>query len=292
MSRFNARATSVRRAPLHTCCAPSRSRAMACFVALVITVVLGSMDRLPAAGQDPARGRVVDGATAAPLPDAHVELGMEDGSRRLAELQADGAFVVPAAAVSVVVSHVGYRSQQITVSSGGDLTVRLDASPLQLDQVTVTATRAAKRLEDAPGSVSVIGRSSLHTRAIARVDQAVGTTPGVYNHRPNVLDDGHGSLELRGLPGQKRTLVMMDGVPMNDGYNGGFRFAGFAAEDLERVEVVRGPSSSLYGGYAMGGAVNFVTRMPERRTLRADFGYAPDLGTANALDAQRRLYVS
>ncbi|MGH7576900.1 MAG: hypothetical protein ACREM1_17460 [Longimicrobiales bacterium] len=118
---------------------------------------------------------------------------MADGSRRAVETRADGTFAVPASATSVVISHVGYTTRAVVLDSTGELTVRLDASPLQLDQVTVTATRAAKRLEDAPGSVSVIGRASLDTRSIARVDQAVGMTSGVYNHRPNVLDDGHGS---------------------------------------------------------------------------------------------------
>lgn len=202
-------------------------------------------------GGHAANGRVAAAETvtfaalrAAPLAGARIEVRIADGSRRAVETRADGTFAVPASATSVVVSHVGYTTRAVVLDSTGELTVRLDASPLQLDQVTVTATRAAKRLEDAPGSVSVIGRASLDTRSIARVDQAVGMTWGVYNHRPNVLDDGHGSLELRGLAGQKRTLVMLDGVPMNDGHNGGFRFAGLAAEDLERVEVVRGPSSS------------------------------------------------
>lgn len=74
-------------------------------------------------------------------------------------------------------------------------------------------------------------------------------------------------LSLRGFSEQKRTLILMDGVPLNDSYSGGVRYGGLLPENVERIEVAKGPFSSLYGGYAMGGVVNILTKMPKKRSL-------------------------
>lgn len=240
-------------------------------------------------------GRVVDETTGRAVSGARVVAVTLGGAEHEATAAADGTFRIDGldGVVRLTVTHLGFETTTATHDGRDALIVRLRPSPLELDQVTVAATRAEKRLDDTPGSVSVVSRVALETRNIRRIDNALVYSPGVYNHRDNVLDDGHGSLHLRGIPSQKRTMVMLDGVPVNDGYNGNVRYAGFAPEELERVEVVRGPSSSLYGGYAMGGVINFVTRMPEGRTVRAEAGYAPDVGSNdNTLSRQRKLFVS
>lgn len=235
--------------------------------------------------------RILDETSRNPLSLVEVVARGPDGVTRTFRSDAEGRLVLPAGTAAFTLHRAGYLPREIHPDSG-DATILLTPSPFGLDQVTVTATRAEKRLEDAPGAVSVITAEALSRRNVGRLDHIVSSTPGVYNHRPNVLDDGHGSIQLRGLNGQKRTLVLLDGIPMNDGYNGGVRFGGFAAEELERVEVVRGPNSSLYGGYAMAGVVNFVSRMPEGRTLRADVGFGPDIGASNGMSNQRKLYLS
>ena len=237
--------------------------------------------------------RVVDSESGVALPDAQVEVVRNDGERVVAEPTSDGGFSIPAAGtVEIVVNSFSYLPRRVEVGAEVPQVIEMTRSPLEVDQITVTATRTATRLEDAPGAISVISRPQLQTRSISRIDFAVSLTPSVYNHRANVLDDGHGSLYLRGLEGQKRTLILVDGVPMNGAYNGNFRFAGFAGEDLERVEVVRGPGSSLYGGYAMGGVVNYITRTPDSRSIRAETTYAPGIGGDNALADQRSTYLS
>ena len=237
--------------------------------------------------------RVVDSESGVALPDAQVEVVQNDGERVVGEPTSDGGFLIPAAGtVEIVVNSFSYLPRRVEVGAEVPQVIEMTRSPLEVDQITVTATRTATRLEDAPGAISVISRPQLQTRSISRIDFAVSLTPSVYNHRANVLDDGHGSLYLRGLEGQKRTLILVDGVPMNGAYNGNFRFAGFAGEDIERVEVVRGPGSSLYGGYAMGGVVNYITRTPDSRSIRAETTYAPGIGGDNALADQRSTYLS
>ena len=96
-------------------------------------------------------------------------------------------------------------------------------------------------------------------------DQAVNTLPGVFDTRGKGLTDTLSSINLRGMPGQARTLVLLDGMPLNSAYTGNVQFGGLAPEDIRQIEVIRGPFSSLYGGYAMGGVVNILTKMPRKR---------------------------
>ena len=128
----------------------------------------------------------------------------------------------------------------------------------------MTATRTETEVSQAPASTSVVTQKDIQERQIMAPDQAVNTLPGVFDTRGKGLTDTLSSINLRGLPGQSRTLVLLDGMPLNSAYTGNVQFGGLAPEDIGRMEVIRGPFSSLYGGYAMGGVVNILTRMPEK----------------------------
>ncbi len=151
-----------------------------------------------------------------------------------------------------------------------------------LDEVIVTATRTEKKAVEAPGSVSVVTAEEIELTGPKTIDQTLSSLPGVYVRRGKGLMDTLSSISLRGIPDPKRTLVLVDGMVLNNPYTGNVKFGGFFPEDLDRVEVVRGPFSSLYGGYAMGGVVHFITKMPEQREilLRAGYGNGFDDGKA------------
>jgi iron complex outermembrane recepter protein len=147
----------------------------------------------------------------------------------------------------------------------------------QMETVVVTATRTEKNLESAPGSVSVITKEDIAKRNIITVDDALNTTAGVYTTRGKGMMDRMSAITLRGIPGQSRTLILLDGITMNSPYAGTFLSVGVAPGSLERIEVAKGPASSLYGGYAMGGVVNMITRMPEKREFTLQSGYGSSL---------------
>lgn len=119
--------------------------------------------------------------------------------------------------------------------------------------VVITGSRSPVPLAQAPGAVSLVTREDLARRNVQTLDQAVQFVPGVYARRGKGLMDTLAGIRLRGIPDDSRTLLLVDGLPMNDGYTGGVRIGGLSPTDLDRVEVVRGPSSALYGGSAMGG---------------------------------------
>jgi iron complex outermembrane recepter protein len=146
----------------------------------------------------------------------------------------------------------------------------------KLDKIVVTATRTEKDVSEAPASTSVVTKNEVEERNIQAIDQAANALPGVFERRGKGVMDTQAAITMRGMPGQQRTLIMLDGISLNRAYDGTVTFGGIAPENLERVEAVRGPSSSLYGGYAMGGVVNFITKMPEKQEITLKGGYGPD----------------
>lgn len=128
--------------------------------------------------------------------------------------------------------------------------------------VVVTATRTEQRIIDAPGAISVVQKAEIDRRNILTLDQAVSTVPGLFAKRSKGILDTLGGIQMRGVPDDNRSLLLLDGLPMNDGYTGGVRLGGISTTDISRIEVLRGPGSSLYGGNAMGGVVQVVTKMP------------------------------
>jgi iron complex outermembrane receptor protein len=122
---------------------------------------------------------------------------------------------------------------------------------VNLDDVVVSATRTEKEVDIAPASATIINREDLDRLNFHRLDDAIRYEAGVFQGK------------LRGLPSGSQTLVMLNGMPLNSGWFGGLRWNNIAMENVERIEIVRGPGSALYGGNAMGGTINVVTKIPE-----------------------------
>ncbi|PMP66845.1 MAG: TonB-dependent receptor, partial [Thermodesulfobacterium geofontis] len=122
----------------------------------------------------------------------------------------------------------------------------------ELPEVVVTATRTEIPVEAAPASVNVVTKEKIEMKKPKTIDEALNDISGVMVRRGKGLMDTLAFITLRGIPEQKRTLLMLDGITLNNPYFGGVKLGGFFPEDLEKVEVVKGPFSSLWGGYAMG----------------------------------------
>lgn len=138
-----------------------------------------------------------------------------------------------------------------------------EADKMQIiDDIIVSATRTEIETDEAPANVSIITQKELDRLTFNRVDEALRYEAGVY--------DG----KLRGLPSASQTLVMLNGMPLNSGWFGGIRWNNIAVENIESIEIVRGPASALYGGNAMGGTINIITEMPDEfeSGLRSRFG--------------------
>ncbi len=153
-----------------------------------------------------------------------------------------------------------------------------------LPPVVVTATRVAVPLATAPVAVSVIEGDALRREGVTRVSDALERLPGVAAVRTGSFG-GVASLFLRGGE-SKYVKVLVDGVPVNDP-GGSFDFSTLTTDNIDRIEVVRGPASVLYGADAVTGVVQIFTRRgtgPSHATVSARAGsYGSSDATADAL---------
>jgi len=216
-----------------------------------------------ALAQAPARtlsGLVLSGADSTAVAGAFVEI---DGTTLRRRTDADGRFVflhVPPGALLLRVARIGFLPAAVPVaadSAAASVTVVLVSAPIEVAPVVVTASRETHLAENAPTSVAVATSEDIEHRATVGVDQAIALMPGVQ-----ILD---GQINIRGSSGYakglgSRVLLLIDGVPANQGDRGGINWDLLPVTEVERVEVLKGTGSALYGSAALGGVVNVITR--------------------------------
>ena len=141
------------------------------------------------------------------------------------------------------------------------------------EPIVVTATRVDIPLDQSPASVSVIDSHELDEKQIERAADALREVPGL-----SVVQTGASgqltSVFTRGLRSE-HTQVLLDGIPINQGLQGAFDFADLTVDDIARIEIVRGPQSTLYGPRALAGAIQLFTKIgdgPPKFTLSAEGG--------------------
>ncbi len=145
-----------------------------------------------------------------------------------------------------------------------DASAAADTSATDFDRIVVTATRTERAIEDVPNTVDVIDRERMDEtltrdlKDLFRYEPGITVTSGFGRF-------GLGDIRIRGLGGN-RVRIQTDGIPVSDAFSiGSFSNANRNFVDLDtlkRVEVVRGPTSSLYGSDALGGVVSFITKDP------------------------------
>lgn len=153
----------------------------------------------------------------------------------------------------------------------------------QSSDIIVTAQRRSERLQDVPIAISALGADALETRGIATAEDLQGAVPGLSITGFAGVNSTN-LVSLRGIAGQpvpigasQATAVYLDGVFLAKP-----DAAFFALEDVERVEVLRGPQGTLYGRNATAGAINIITRSPSQITEgRVNISY----GNFNSVDA-------
>jgi iron complex outermembrane receptor protein len=102
------------------------------------------------------------------------------------------------------------------------------------DEIVVTATRTAPPLSEVPASVSVVTKEDIEKRNTEEVDTVMDLLPGVFDKRSKGLDTT-ARVALRGIPDQKRSLVLLDGQPVNEGYTGNLNWTAMLPVNIEKV---------------------------------------------------------
>jgi len=128
----------------------------------------------------------------------------------------------------------------------------------KLEEIVVTGAKIEKELNDLPFSANVKTAEDITRQPISRAEEIVKSIPGVHAITPHVSSYGV-FVTMRGHALVKQ-VVSMDGQPLNDGFNGYVRWSVLPTALWDRVEVIRGPFSALYGPSAMGGVINFIPK--------------------------------
>ncbi len=158
--------------------------------------------------------------------------------------------------VGLAAAPVMSRAQDAATSTQRDDEVKTEET--SGEEIVVTATRLPIREDQSPASVTVVTAEEMEWRQVRRVADALREVPGVdvtQTGAPGQLT----SVFTRGLRSE-HTQVLLDGIPINQGLAGLFNFADLTIDNIDRIEVVRGPQSTLYGPRALAGVVQIFTR--------------------------------
>lgn len=131
-----------------------------------------------------------------------------------------------------------------------------------IDTIVVTATRLGQTATETGSSLSIITAEEIEELGLIYVLDAIAQAPGVTINQ-NGTFGGNASVRIRGASSEQ-TVVLIDGIPVNDPSSpgGGFNFARLDTENIERIEVLKGPQSTLWGTDAIGGIVSITTKSP------------------------------
>jgi len=221
------------------------------------------------------RGIVLD-PSGAPVPNARVRLEVSGDTASELLTAADGRFlfgIETAKSLSVVATAPGFARARRSVATGaGVVEITLQPAPF-FEAVNVTSSRADVPRADPASTVTVLSSSELLTSAAVTLDDALKMVPGFTLFRrtsSRTANPTTQGIALRGIGGtaQSRSLVIVDGVPLNDAFGGWVYWNKVPQAAIDRIEVQRGSGSDLYGADAVGGVVQLLTLRPPRPSGR------------------------
>lgn len=174
--------------------------------------------------------------------------------------------LLPAGKNTLLFTSVGYGNVDTTimVPAADTLFISMLPSQKELGEVTiVSSTRNNQSIESSPLKVEVLGREEMEEESTikpAGIASILGDVSGVQIQQSSAVS-GNASVRIQGLDG-RYTQVLKDGMPLYDGFSGGFGVLSIPPLDLRQVELIKGSASTLYGGGAIGGLVNIISRRP------------------------------
>ena len=221
----------------------------------------------------PITGTVLDPSGAA-VPNASVRL--EASGATIAEYRTgnDGRFEFTSDAqgiLRIVVSAPGFaQAIESAPAAGESIQITLRPAPF-FEAVSVTSSRGDTPRADPTVTMTVISSSELLTSGAVTLDDALKMVPGFTLFRRTSSRTANPTAQgvaLRGIGGtaQSRSLVLVDGVPLNDAFGGWIYWDKIPQVALDRIEVQRGSGSDVYGADAVGGVVQLLTHRPGRTT--------------------------
>jgi outer membrane receptor for ferrienterochelin and colicins len=221
-----------------------------------------------ATGQNTFKAIIKDGKSHEPLPGATVfvegtAIGAGAGPDGVVELDN-----VPDGTHILVFRMVGYervrRSFTFPAASSEPVVVLLTPREKELDEVIVSTTRSSRTIADEPTRMEVVSGEELDEKSSMKpgdIRMLLNESTGIHVQQTSATTANAG-IRIQGLDG-KYTQILKDGFPLYSGFAGGLSIMQIPPLDLQQVEVIKGSSSTLYGGGAIAGLINLISRTPD-----------------------------
>lgn len=224
--------------------------------------------------QSTIKAVVRDAETRAPLPGSSAAV---EGTVLGAMANGDGALEirgVPDGRQRIRFSFLGYEAHTLAVvfplADGTVIEVYLHPSGEELEVITIASTRSSRTIADIPTRIELIAGEELEEKGNMKpgdIRMLLNESTGIQTQQTSPTS-ANASIRIQGLDG-RYTQILKDGLPLYAGFSGGLGLLQTPPLDLRQVEVIKGATSTLYGGGAIAGLVNLISRVPdEQRDLR------------------------
>ena len=206
------------------------------------------------------KGKVIDTKTGEPINGAVVFISYNF----MAYANSNGNYSITGLKtgnVKIKISRIGYKtiSEIVDIKNNTEKNFSLESSPIEFDEVIVSTTRFDKYMKDSPYSEVMLDQNQIEEKPFQSLADALKTEPGI-----SLISEGAWGTEIniRGLS-RENVVALIDGNRIATSTDVAARFSLVDLNDIERVEVIEGASSSVYGSGATGGIVNIITKSPK-----------------------------
>ena len=193
---------------------------------------------------------------------------------------------VPDGRQTFLVSHVGYEKKELNyifpMSSETGIEIVLEEEEKGEEEVIVTATRTSRTIANTPTRTEVISGEELQEKGNMKpgdIRMMLNESTGIQTQQTSATSY-NSSIRIQGLDG-RYTQILKDGFPLYAGFSGGLSLMQIVPLDLRQVEVIKGSSSTLYGGGAIAGLVNLVSKTPGSKR---ELNFLANVTSAKELD--------
>jgi iron complex outermembrane receptor protein len=229
-------------------------------VALLLCNAAVAQNRLTAVIRDAGTGEALAGASAMLKGPAR---GGASGENGIATVEN-----IPDGVHTVEFSHLGYESARrmftFPLPDGDTVEVLLESATAELEEIVVSSTRSTRTIESIPTRIEFIGAEELDEKGNMKpgdIRMLLNESTGIRTQQTSPIS-ANASIRIQGLDG-RYTQILKDGLPLYSGAASGLGLLQIPPLDLRQVEIVKGSSSTLYGGGAIAGMVNLISKTPD-----------------------------
>ncbi|OGU54552.1 MAG: hypothetical protein A2V66_02800 [Ignavibacteria bacterium RBG_13_36_8] len=226
----------------------------------VLIIILIAMTNIMLAQLGNLTGQITDAVTQEKLTGANISVA---GTYLNTTTNLSGKYIInkiPIGSYTLIISHIGYKTERIEFSVEDNITkewnVKLYISPITLGEVKVVSTKSERLIKDIPLPIEVLNTKQLEQKTYLTTSDALKSEAGVSLARDGIWGT---HINIRGLSRQN-IVTLVDGNRIETATNIAAGLSLIDVNDIERIEVIKGGVSSLYGSGAMGGVVNIKTK--------------------------------